>query len=234
MFTTNRGKAGTWQLYVNHTDVVLADIYPAVLHSKKTVKDRSWAAATKQCLGNIKEYIEYLKEIKVQVDKSADLSVQMKEVRPLLALEHFNVEIIKGKNSAAAGLTGFVINIVIYYDVVSMVEPKKKLVRDSIAQLDAAQNQLADVKAKVKALEEKLQQLMIELNEANAIKAAAEATAARPSPAARCRTTWASPRRCRSWRRRARKRERGMRFRGQSVGQRRGGLGARAPRWRAR
>merc|ERR1719331_2542056 len=57
-----------------------------------------------------------------------------------------------------------------------MVEPKKKLVRDSIAQLDAAQNQLADVKAKVKALEEKLQQLMIELNEANAIKAAAEAT----------------------------------------------------------
>ena len=68
------------------------------------------------------------------------------------------------------------INIVIYYDVVSMVEPKKKLVRDSIAQLDAAQNQLADVKAKVKALEEKLQQLMIELNEANAIKAAAEAT----------------------------------------------------------
>lgn len=26
--TTNRGKAGTWQLYVNHTDVVLADIYP--------------------------------------------------------------------------------------------------------------------------------------------------------------------------------------------------------------
>ena len=101
--------------------VLLAGIYPNIQHKKLKVKDRSWDAAKKQCLGNIKEYIEYLKEIKNQVDASADLSVQMKEVRPLIALEHFNVETIKGKNSAAAGVTGFILNIVIYYDIVVTV-----------------------------------------------------------------------------------------------------------------
>ena len=130
--------------------VLLAGIYPNIQHKKLKVKDRSWDAAKKQCLGNIKEYIEYLKEIKVkvsdsasnasqflnlnfaamastprhahatpsmvpkeslngvratQVDESADLSVQMKEVRPLIALEHFNVETMTKKSAAAAGLT---------------------------------------------------------------------------------------------------------------------------------
>lgn len=96
------------------TMCLLADIYPAVLHNKRKIKDRSWDAAKKQCLGNIKEYIEYLKLLKVRIDESADLSVQMKEVRPYLALEHFKPEIIAGKNSAAAGLTSFVLNIVTY------------------------------------------------------------------------------------------------------------------------
>ena len=52
------------------TMILLAGIYPAVQHKKLKVKDRSWDAAKKQCLGNIKEYIEYLKEIKVKVRDS--------------------------------------------------------------------------------------------------------------------------------------------------------------------
>ena len=41
--------------------ILLAGIYPNIQHKKLKVKDRSWDAAKKQCLGNIKEYIEYLK-----------------------------------------------------------------------------------------------------------------------------------------------------------------------------
>jgi hypothetical protein len=37
---------------------LLAGIYPNIQHKKLKVKDRSWDAAKKQCLGNIKEYIE--------------------------------------------------------------------------------------------------------------------------------------------------------------------------------
>ena len=61
--------AGVDDIFIS-TMILLADIYPAVLHNKKKVKDRSWDAAKKQCLGNIKEYIEYLKEIKVKVRDS--------------------------------------------------------------------------------------------------------------------------------------------------------------------
>mmetsp|Transcript_7029 Transcript_7029/g.18100 ORF Transcript_7029/g.18100 Transcript_7029/m.18100 type:complete len:3653 (+) Transcript_7029:117-11075(+) len=159
--------------------VLLAGIYPNIQHKKLKVKDRSWDAAKKQCLGNIKEYIEMLKEIKNQVDASADLSVQMKEVRPLIALEHFNVETIKGKNSAAAGVTGFILNIVIYYDIVVTVEPKRKALKEANEQLSAANTKLAEVTALVKDLTEKLAVLTAELNEAMSDKATAEAAVAK-------------------------------------------------------
>ena len=107
----------------------------------------------------------------MKVDESADLSVQMKEVRPLIALEHFNVETIKGKNSAAAGVTGFILNIVIYYDIVVTVEPKRKALAEANAQLEAANTKLAEVNALVKDLTEKLAVLTKELNEAMADKA---------------------------------------------------------------
>merc|ERR1719398_73093 len=113
------------------------------------------------------------------VAASADLSVQMKEVRPLLALEHFNVETIKGKNSAAVGVTGFILNIVIYYDIVVTVEPKRKALAEANAQLEAANTKLAEVNALVKDLTEKLAVLTKELNEAMADKAQAEAAVAK-------------------------------------------------------
>ena len=159
--------------------VLLASYDPAVpvqKSGKVKDKDRTWDCAKKVFLKDPKVFLDNLKSFKTGFEEGKVPAVNFKEVRMYLAMEHFKPDIIAGKNSAAGGLCNWCINIVIYYDVVSMVEPKKKLVRDSIAQLDAAQNQLADVKAKVKALEEKLQQLMIELNEANAIKAAAEAT----------------------------------------------------------
>ncbi|KAH8072714.1 hypothetical protein JL721_3359 [Aureococcus anophagefferens] len=147
--------AGVDDIFIS-TMILLADIYPAVLHNKKKVKDRSWDAAKKQCLGNIKEYIEYLKMIKVKVDESVDLTTQMKEIRPYLALEHFKVEIIAGKNSAAAGLTAFVLNIVTYYDIVITVEPKRIALAEANAQLEAANAKLKAVNEKVADLQSKL------------------------------------------------------------------------------
>ena len=45
-------------------------------------------------------------------------------------LEHFTPEIIMTKNKAAAGLCSFVINIVMYYEVVVTVEPKRKALQE--------------------------------------------------------------------------------------------------------
>lgn len=44
--------------------------------------------------------------------------VNMKDIRPFIQLPYFNAEEIIKKNSAAAGLCSWVINIVNYYDIV--------------------------------------------------------------------------------------------------------------------
>ena len=118
-------------------------------------------------LGSIPEYIDFLKGIKTGVDDRTIPKMNFVEVKPLLALEHFTPEIIKTKNKAAAGLCSFVINIVMYYEVVVTVEPKRKALAEANEQLELANTQLATVMAQVAELEAKLAKLTIELNAAN-------------------------------------------------------------------
>jgi dynein heavy chain len=92
------------------------------------------------------------------------------EVKPLLELEHFTPEIIMGKNKAAAGLCSFVVNIVMYYEVVVTVEPKRKALAEANEQLATANAQLEEVNIMVAGLEAKLAKLTAELNAANAEK----------------------------------------------------------------
>jgi dynein heavy chain len=85
----------------------------------------------------------------------------------LTDLEHFKPEIILTKNKAAAGLCSFVVNIVMYYEVVVTVEPKRKALQEANDQLEAANSQLATVMEQVAELEAKLAKLTSELNAAN-------------------------------------------------------------------
>lgn len=62
--------------------------------------------------GDIGGYIDLLKSLKAGVDDNTIPSINWKEIRPFLAMEHFTVEIIQSKNSAAAGVCSFVLNIV--------------------------------------------------------------------------------------------------------------------------
>jgi peptidoglycan hydrolase CwlO-like protein len=69
------------------------------------------------------------------------------------------VETISTKNSAAAGLCSFVVNIVSYYDIVVTVEPKRQALKQANEQLATANTRLAAVLAKVADLQEKLDKL---------------------------------------------------------------------------
>lgn len=153
------------------TMILLASVHPNVIVQKNgKVKDRSWDACKKQMLGNIPEYIDYLKAIKTGVDERTIPKMNMVEVHQLLDLEHFKPEIILTKNKAAAGLCSFVVNIVMYYEVVVTVEPKRKALAEANEQLESANTQLAHVMAQVAELEAKLAKLTAELNAANAEK----------------------------------------------------------------
>ena len=73
----------------------------------------------------------------------------MAAVRPYLADKEFDPEFIRSKSFAAAGLCAWVINIVKFYEVFCDVEPKRKALAAANAELKAAQDRLAKIKAKI-------------------------------------------------------------------------------------
>ena len=148
--------------------VLLANVEPNVVCGKNgKVKDRSWGAAKKQLLGNIPAFIDVLKGFKKVADDGQVPAINWKEVRPYLEMDHFDPEVIKTKNSAAAGLCSWVINIVIYYDIVTTVEPKRRALADAQAKLETASTKLKVVKDLVAELSAKLKKLTDEFDAAN-------------------------------------------------------------------
>eukprot|EP00957_Ditylum_brightwellii_P126488 9641858-Ditylum_brightwellii.AAC.1 len=83
-----------------------------------------------------------MKDIKKHVDDNTINHNNFKEVRQYIEKDYFNVETIKTKNQAAAGLCSFVINIVTYYDIVITVEPKRKALAEANVQLSEANTKL--------------------------------------------------------------------------------------------
>eukprot|EP00968_Pinguiococcus_pyrenoidosus_P000337 scaffold23_cov268-Pinguiococcus_pyrenoidosus.AAC.7 len=149
------------------TMVLLAKVWHNIVCDKRgRVKDREWGAAKKQCLGNIPEYMDALKNIKQAVDDGSIPTLNMQEVRPYLGKDYFTPEVIGTKNSAAAGLCSFVINIVQYYDIVVTVEPKRIALAEANATLEEANSRLKIVQENVAELEAKLAKLTIELDAA--------------------------------------------------------------------
>ena len=91
--------------------------------------------------------------------------------------DHFTFEGMKKKSGAAAGLCEWVINIILYYDVVAQVEEKKQALRDETSTLEQATTRLSEVKALVADLEAKLTELVAEFDKAmkkNAVMAEAQ------------------------------------------------------------
>ncbi|CAM9153876.1 unnamed protein product [Ectocarpus fasciculatus] len=129
--------------------VLLATLSDNVVVSKQTGKvrdkDRTWDSVKKSLLGNINGFLEELKEFKGAVDDGSVPEINIREVRPFLDLEHFRVEVIEKRNSAAAGLCSWVLNIVQYYDIVRTVEPKRRALQEANDQLEAANNELGEV-----------------------------------------------------------------------------------------
>ena len=141
--------------------------------------DKDWGNAKKALFNDPKQFLADCLGLKEAFDAGEVPNINWKEVRPYLELEHFKPEIIQGKNPAAAGVCNFVINIVIYYDIVSQVEPKKKLVAEMQVKLQEANDALTAVNEKVRGLQEKLAVLTEQLAEATATKEEAEATVAK-------------------------------------------------------
>merc|ERR1719426_779748 len=93
--------------------------------------------------------------------QNVDLS---RAVKDALGEDDTLEDMFRKKSSAAAGLVVWVINIIMYYDVVVQVEPKRMALKEATETLDAAQLKLSNAKTLVAELEKKLAGLMAEFD----------------------------------------------------------------------
>lgn len=109
-------------------------------------KDRSWKAA-KVMMAKVDAFLDAL----INFKKENIHENCLKAIQPYLADSEFKPELVAAKSNAAAGLCSWVINIVKFYEVYCEVEPKRQALSKANAELAAAQEKLAVIKAKINA-----------------------------------------------------------------------------------
>nr|XP_003818154.3 dynein axonemal heavy chain 9 isoform X2 [Pan paniscus] len=128
-------------------------------------KDRSWKAA-KVTMAKVDGFLDSL----INFNKENIHENCLKAIRPYLQDPEFNPEFVATKSYAAAGLCSWVINIVRFHEVFCDVEPKRQALNKATADLTAAQEKLAAIKAKIAHLNENLAKLTARFEKATADK----------------------------------------------------------------
>lgn len=110
----------------------------------KVPKDRSWKQA-RVVMGKVDGFLDSL----IKFNKENIHENCMKAIQPYLQDPEFNPEFISSKSLAASGLCSWVVNIVKFYEVYCEVEPKRQALSKANAELAAAEEKLATIKAKI-------------------------------------------------------------------------------------
>mmetsp|Transcript_20735 Transcript_20735/g.31889 ORF Transcript_20735/g.31889 Transcript_20735/m.31889 type:complete len:148 (+) Transcript_20735:9657-10100(+) len=128
-------------------------------------KNHGWPNATKM-MNNPKQFIQGVQDF--DGDNIDDWKLEM--LKPLLAQDWFTFDVMKGKSQAAAFLCSWVVNIVAYNKIFKKVKPLKEASDQAQAEADAKQADLAIVKEKVRLINEKVDQLKQQLQDAEDTK----------------------------------------------------------------
>ena len=113
--------------------------------ANKIPKDRSWNSC-KVMMSKVDQFLDSL----INFDKENIHDSNLVAVRPYLEDKEFDPDYIRNKSFAASGLCAWVVNIVKFYEVFCDVEPKRIALAAANAELTAAKEKLAKIKAKIK------------------------------------------------------------------------------------
>jgi dynein heavy chain len=159
-----------------------AGIDPNIAVDKKgAVQDDSWKGAQKM-MNAPEKFLVNLREYKNFIDDGQVPQVNVERARKIkdsFAEGEFTQAGMSKKSNAAGGLTVWIINIIMYYDVVIQVEPKRQALREANETLEAANTKKAQCDALVADLQAKLAKLMKEFDAAMAEKDAVMKEAAK-------------------------------------------------------
>ena len=150
-----------------------------ILTDYEKAKDLTWKAG-KQMVSNPQKFLGLLagdeegkNGMKDMIDDNLDdpaLAKKVAKAKVYMESPEFTPEVVVTKNSAAAGLCGFCINIVAYYEVMKQVAPLMAEAKEAKEANEAADAELAEVQAKVAALMAKVAELERQFNEAETEK----------------------------------------------------------------
>jgi dynein heavy chain len=144
-----------------------------LLATGKVPKDLSWGAA-KKLMGNVDQFLNLL--VNYDKDNTPVFACEYIE-KNLFSDPDFTVDVMRNKSGAAAGMCSWVINVVKYYRIYEVVEPKRILLAEANVKLENANTQLAAVRAHVAGLEAKLYELNTQFENATQEKNDAIASA---------------------------------------------------------
>lgn len=153
---------------VNVTSAVLVLFSP----KGKVPKDRSWKAC-KLLMNKVDQFLYDL----INYDKENMHAEVVKATQMYLKDPEFNPQKILTKSIAAAGLCAWVINIVKFYEIFVVVEPKRIALRKANQELDDARRRLQELNDKLNMLESQLALLKADFDEAIAAKMKCQAEA---------------------------------------------------------
>ncbi|PSN39336.1 Dynein beta chain [Blattella germanica] len=153
---------------VNVTSAVLVLFSP----KGRIPKDRSWKAC-KMMMGKVDSFLDNLIHYaKEDIQPDVYKAVQQYIVDP-----EFKPEKVLSKSLAAAGLCAWVINIIKFFDVYVVVEPKRRALNQANNELAAARERLKFLNTQIASLEEQLAILTAEFQEATDAKLKCQAEA---------------------------------------------------------
>jgi dynein heavy chain len=135
-------------------------------------KDRSWKA----CKGMMTRVDKFLDDL-INYDKENMHAEVVKATLEYTKNPEFDPQKILSKSVAAAGLCAWVINILKFYDVFVVVEPKRKALQKANAELSEARSKLAELNEQLNYLESQLAILRADFEEATAAKMKCQAEA---------------------------------------------------------
>lgn len=138
----------------------------------KIPKDLSWKA----CKGIMTKVDKFLDDL-VNYDKENIYPETVKKVAEITKHPEFDPKKIYAKSAAAAGLCAWVINILKFYEVFVVVEPKRKALQKANHDLAEARAKLAELNEKLNFLEQQLGLLKADFEEATAAKMRCQAEA---------------------------------------------------------
>eukprot|EP00306_Pavlova_sp_CCMP459_P002806 CAMPEP_0185179034 /NCGR_PEP_ID=MMETSP1139-20130426/31803_1 /TAXON_ID=298111 /ORGANISM="Pavlova sp., Strain CCMP459" /LENGTH=3023 /DNA_ID=CAMNT_0027744869 /DNA_START=1 /DNA_END=9072 /DNA_ORIENTATION=+ len=145
-------------------DVTGACVY--LLHPGGKGKiDASWKAS-QQLMKDVNKFLDELLKYKDKIDNGEIPKQNFKNIRPLLEKEWFNVETMRSKSSAAAGLCDWVLNITVYWDINENVEPMREAAANAVTQLEEAIQAKNDAIASKEAAEATVAELTAAYNAA--------------------------------------------------------------------